>query len=151
MTQGTSLNELADLVMTHMAEVATLHGLSGPRVQMENMYFSVRYFAAGEGGPALGLELLVEFNPFFVYPVLFRVGPDGEPSPGFNTDKRRVWMYLQEAFEEYPRRRIPWSEEWKRLGRDYRNCARMVDVVAGVLRTAWPELRRRTPELFPGD
>jgi hypothetical protein len=128
---------------------AVLHrlGLAGPTVNQANTYFILGYF-----GDAVGLEILVEFDYFFVYFLPFRQQVEGVVPVGYRDPSDQIQkMYLQEAMEKLGLSDDKEIADLKRLGGDYRHCAAMLTILLQLTQTAWPMIVERNEHLFPRD
>ncbi len=140
-----TLDDMITLVRDSFGGVARRLGLRGPNVVRANNYFCLRYF-----GQSLGLELLVEFDNFFVYAMPFRMPENGGVPNlllGPNGEVRQ--MYLHEALDKLGLSHEREHRELRRLGGDYRNCAAMVTLLGDVLERTWPAIQSDAAMLFP--
>jgi len=101
-------------------------------------------------GAPVGLEVLVEFDHFFVFALPFRSnGEDQWPSDNLGSGGQRTQMHLQEALGLL---RIPFDREaadLRSLGGNHSNCRAMVTILAGLVERVWSQVVARQEQLFP--
>jgi hypothetical protein len=140
-----SLDDMVFVVRNGFDPMAQRLGLRGPMVAIKNTYFCLAYF-----GEAIGIEVLVEFDYFFVLALPFRtfgrdVLPDGLTGPEGHVRK----MYLQQAMDRLRISHDLEDKQLQRLGGDYRNCEAMTSITVALVERSWAGLQERAEELFP--
>jgi hypothetical protein len=140
---GHPLDEFVDLVRTRFDPSMIRLGLNGPVVTRKNTYFYLDYF-----GAQIGLEVLVEFDYFFVFAVVFRHGGSRTVPEKVEFGKQRL-MYLQAALEQIGVRNADTDEQLKALGGDYRNCDAMCSLLVGMNEKSWQDVVANSDLLFP--
>ncbi len=125
--------------------LASRLGLHGPTVLRKNMYFQLGYF-----GDVLGLEILVEFDHFFIFAMPFRIRNKDEIPVGLVDEEGAPRkMYVQEALEKLGIAHGTEDEELRRLGGDVRHCEAMALILSGLVERAWNPICEHAQELFP--
>jgi hypothetical protein len=142
---NSSMDDMVVIVRKGFDPLAQRLGLWGPTVVLKNTYFQLGYF-----GDTTGLEVLVEFDHFFVLAMPFRVTKQRAlPNAFVGADGHAQQMYLQEALEKLGIPHEPESVELKRLGGDYRNCEAMTAVLVSLVERTWTAIQQGTDRLFP--
>ena len=142
---GDTLEDVIAEVRTQCDGEFQRWGLTGPTLNRANTYFSLGYF-----GNAVGLQILVDFDGFFVHFLPFRVSKEGELPVGYEDASNRVQkMYLIAAMKKLGMPCENEHAELKRLGGDHRNCAAMVTILLALTKRAWRVIVARTEALVP--
>jgi hypothetical protein len=98
----------------------------------------------------IGLEILVEFQDFFVYFLPFLQSRDGGVPIGYRDANDQVQkMYLHEALEKLGLPHDETRADLQRLGGNDRNCDAMVSLLIDLVAKFWPIIVERKEFLFP--
>ena len=97
---------------------------------------------------AIGVEITVDMSDFFVYALIFR--PEENTIPiGYNDSNGvRQKLYLQQALKELG---IDVNKETlalQRLGGDWRNCDRMIEILAKLVDENWTQISLNPKRFF---
>ncbi len=124
---------------------AAKYHLRGPVSERKNMYYRAGYF-----GEIVSLELLVEFDYFFVYASPFLPGSNDElVSTRVAPDGHVRKMFLGQALDRLHISGAPEEDAMKKLGGSANNFRPMIDALATLLDRVWPEIATHAAILFP--
>jgi len=139
------MNEMVVIVRRDFDPLAQRLGLRGPVVALRNTAFTLGYF-----GATVGMEVLVEFDYFFVHVMPFRMQGEGKLPNGFVGATQQVQqMYLQEALDKLRIGYLSEAEKLKSLGGKYQNCEAMTSVLVSMVEKSWGAIVDNVDDLFP--
>lgn len=138
-------SELKENVRDAFDPIARTYGLSGP---IETSLATTE-FHLGYSNERLGFEITVDLSDFFIYVLIFK--PVGNQAPiGYEDESgKRRKLYLQQALKELAIDASKETRALQKLGGDYRNCDKMLAILAPLLWQYWPQISADPDRWFP--